>query len=83
MTVSYFKSVYTRDPTLVADPVISLLETQVSNEMNEQLCKDFTEEEISNALFQIGPLKALGPDGLPARFFQRNWDLLKADIVKY
>ena len=30
----------------------------------------FSEEEISNALFHIGPLKAPGPDGLPARFFQ-------------
>jgi hypothetical protein len=31
--------------------------------MNESLCKEFTEEEIGDALFQIGPLKAPGIDG--------------------
>jgi len=33
-------------------------------------------------LFQIGPLKAPGLDGFPARFFQTNWDLLKDDVIK-
>jgi hypothetical protein len=49
--------------------------------MNEQLCRDFSEKEISDALFQIGPIKAPGPDGFPARFYQRNWELLKPDII--
>ncbi|XP_073353971.1 uncharacterized protein [Aegilops tauschii subsp. strangulata] len=39
------------------------------------------ETEISDALFQIGPLKAPGCDGFPARFYQRNWATLKVDIV--
>lgn len=34
-----------------------------------------------DALFQIGPLKARGPDGFLARFFQRNWDLFK-DVIR-
>ena len=42
----------------------------ITEDMNDELCKAFSEEEVSNALFQIGPLKAPGPDGLPARFFQ-------------
>jgi hypothetical protein len=33
-------------------------------------------------LFQIGPLKAPGLDGFPARFFQRNWAVLKDDVIK-
>ena len=37
--------------------------------------------EISNALFQIGPLKAPGPDGFPARFFQRNWGLIQEEVI--
>lgn len=49
--------------------------------MNVALCKDFTEDEISDVLFQIGPLKVPGPDGFPARFYRRNWAHIKADVV--
>jgi hypothetical protein len=37
--------------------------------MNAHLCKEFSVEEISDVLFQIGPLKALGPDGFTARSY--------------
>jgi hypothetical protein len=50
--------------------------------MNEALCKDFSCEEISDALFQIDPIKAPGPDEFPARFYQRNWVVLKDDVVR-
>jgi hypothetical protein len=33
-------------------------------------------------VFQIGPLKAPRLDGFLARFFQRNWDILKGDVIK-
>src|SRR4051812_5169543 len=49
--------------------------------MNKALTKIFTAEEIGDALFQIGPLKAPGGDGLPARFFQRNWATVKDDVI--
>ena len=31
---------------------------------------------------KLVPLKAPGPDGFPGRFFQRNWGLLKEDIIR-
>jgi hypothetical protein len=49
-----------------------LTPVQIIDDTNDQLCKDFFDEEISNALFQIGPIKAPGPDGFPARLYQRN-----------
>jgi hypothetical protein len=51
-------------------------------EMNESLYKEFSWEEISDALFQIGPLKAPGPDGFPAQFFQQHWEVMKHDIMR-
>jgi hypothetical protein len=50
--------------------------------MNEELCSDFSGGQIGNAMFQMGPLKALGPDGFLARFFQCNWEMLRGDIIK-
>jgi len=79
--VNYFADLYMKDPAVDPQQVTQLMTPCITEEMNVDLCKPFTEEEISNALFQIGPLKAPGLDGLPARFFQRNWGLLKEDIV--
>jgi hypothetical protein len=81
MATSYFKELFTRDPNLNADNLTSLFHEKVTTQMNDDLCRDFSEEEISDALFQIGPLKAPGTDGFPACFFQRNWDTLKAEVI--
>jgi hypothetical protein len=40
-----------------------------------------SEKEIADVLFQMGPLKALSPDGFPARFYQRHWNILNKDVV--
>ncbi|KAK1678993.1 hypothetical protein QYE76_039841 [Lolium multiflorum] len=60
------EELFTRDPSLNADDLISLTQEKVTMAMNDDLCKDFTDEEIGDALFQIGPLKAPGnmPDGV-------------------
>ncbi|XP_073107305.1 uncharacterized protein [Elaeis guineensis] len=42
----------------------------------------FTEEEIRQAVFNLLKGKAPGPDGFPAEFFQRFWDLLKPDLLR-
>jgi len=49
--------------------------------MNTGLLAPFSHEEIKKALFQIGGLKAPGPDGLHAVFFKRFWDLLGDSLV--
>jgi hypothetical protein len=72
---------YLRENLSQQEEVINLFSPKVTDEMNDRLCCDFTDEEISDALFQIGPIKAPGPYGLPARFFQRNWGVMKGDIV--
>jgi hypothetical protein len=81
MVNDYFKTLYDKDDNVNPQVVSSLFEACITSDMNDELCKPFTDEEIGNALFQIGPLKAPGPDGFPARFFQRNWGVLKEDVI--
>jgi len=78
----YFEEVFTRDDCLEPEELVNLVEAKVTDEMNLSLCKPYSDEETSDALFQIGPLKAPGPDGFPARFFQRNWEILREDVTR-
>jgi hypothetical protein len=46
------------DDLVEPDLIIDSLQARVNNDMDISLYKDFSNEEISDALFQIGPLKA-------------------------
>jgi hypothetical protein len=81
MACNFFKELYTADYGVHPQELLNLFEPKISGETNEALCNDFSEKEISDALFQIGPLKAPGSDGFPARFFQKNWEVTKSDVV--
>lgn len=81
MTVDYFKKIYAADPSLDPECVTRLIQKKVTAAMNDKLCEDIKEEEIALAIFQIGPLKSLGPNGFPARIYQRNRGIVKQDIV--
>ena len=78
---NYFHEIFTADTTLDATPVLDLLEQTVTEEDNAKLCAVFSDKEISDAMFQIGPLKAPGPDGFPTRFFQQNWSTVRVDVI--
>ena len=64
-----------------SESVLECIASKVTEGMNDTLCAPFSEEDVSNDLFQMGSLKAPGTDGLPARFFQRNWAVLKSEII--
>ena len=81
MATEFFQTLYSKDDEVDPDEVLHLIQSKISEDMNKELCKEFTEKEISDALFQIGPMKAPGTDGYPARFFQRNWLLIKEEII--
>ena len=49
--------------------------------MNESLSRCFTREEVTIALKQIHPTKALGPDGMSAIFYQKYWSIVGCSIT--
>jgi hypothetical protein len=82
MSHLFFDELYTEDPEVDPRSLLEFIEPVISDQINQQLLAEFSDDEIGDALFQIAPLKAPGPDGLPARFFQRNWALLRAETCR-
>jgi mannosylglycoprotein endo-beta-mannosidase len=54
---------------------------QISSNENEILITPFTEEEVFEAISQMEHNKAPGPDGFPAEFYQKNWEVIKFDLM--
>ncbi|KAE8698225.1 hypothetical protein F3Y22_tig00110600pilonHSYRG00023 [Hibiscus syriacus] len=67
-------------PNILDDKgMFKALSTEASNSLGVQV----TKEEIKATFFNMGALKAPGPDGLNAFFFQHNWDIVGDSICKY
>lgn len=49
--------------------------------MNSALCAPYITEEVKCALFQMFPTKAPGPDGFPAQFYQKHWEVCGEDVT--
>jgi hypothetical protein len=50
--------------------------------MNVALLAEFTMEEVDGAPSQMHPFKSPGPDGFSVCFYQRSWDIVRADVGK-
>jgi mannosylglycoprotein endo-beta-mannosidase len=54
---------------------------QISDEEKVILTSPFTEGEVWEAISQMEHNKAPGPDGFPAEFYQKFWDVIKSDLM--
>jgi hypothetical protein len=54
MTTDFFKQLYKAYPTVRPVHITSLFQPMISQEMNNELCKEFIQEEISNVMFKLG-----------------------------
>ena len=54
---------------------------QVSQIENDFLTAPFTEKEVKEAVFQMEHNKVTGPDGFPAEFYHKFWEIIKGDLL--
>ncbi|KAL2933222.1 LINE-1 retrotransposable element ORF2 protein [Bienertia sinuspersici] len=54
----------------------------LDEDQKKNLVKQFTKEEVKEAMFSIKGDKAPGPDGFGAYFYQDNWHLVGEDVCK-
>lgn len=80
--MAYFSRLFTSEVNQLDPMVLSLVKRKVTNEMNNALLAPYTAEEVRKALFDIGDLKAPGPDGLHDIFYKRFWSMLGDDLIE-
>jgi hypothetical protein len=84
-TTKAFKELYTKMQRTDIDHKeypLSLIPKLIKEDINNNLTKEVTQQEIKDALDQMNPDKAPGPDGFTARFYQQSWDIIKSDLTK-
>lgn len=62
--VDYFSNLFSSEVPQPDPVVLSRVKRCVTQNMNDALLAPFTPEDVKKALFDIGDLKAPGPDGL-------------------
>lgn len=88
--VTFFKELYKQPPQQRSEEEFGLYfehanvteEAVITSVDQELLSRPPTEAEIKEALFQLGPDKAPGPDGITARLLQTSWETFKEGITK-
>ncbi|XP_074292350.1 uncharacterized protein LOC141619219 [Silene latifolia] len=78
---NYFEELFTSSNPVDFDDVLVGLEGRVSADMNMGLSREYGEEEVIEALHQMHPLKAPGPDGMNGLFYQTYWDIVGSEVI--
>ncbi|XP_075633817.1 uncharacterized protein LOC142606335 [Castanea sativa] len=73
--MKYFSSLFTFSQRGEMTKLLSVVTPSVTDAMNQLLARDFQASEITQAIKQMHPHTAPGPDGFPPLFYQRFWSL--------
>ncbi|XP_051220216.1 uncharacterized protein [Lolium perenne] len=77
---NYYQNLFTSSAGTRESEFLAVVASVVTSEMNSFLRRPFTVEEVKTALVSMGDLKAPGPDGMPAIFYKRFWELIGAKV---
>ncbi|KAK4394097.1 hypothetical protein Sango_1880500 [Sesamum angolense] len=64
------------------EKVISAVPARVTEDMNWELLKEYSAQEVKLALSQMFPFKSPEPDGMPPIFYQRFWNIVGRATLK-
>ncbi|PNX96792.1 ribonuclease H, partial [Trifolium pratense] len=79
--VDHFMCLFTKQNTQNITETIQVVEGKINNDMYQELSKDFTKEEVFQAMKDMKSLAAPDPDGLPALFYHNYWEIIGEEVT--
>ncbi|XP_042950258.1 uncharacterized protein LOC122282367 [Carya illinoinensis] len=70
---SYYQQLFTSSSLSSSEEVVQVVDKVITPEMNRQLMKRCSLEEVRLAVFDMNPHGSPGPDGFSACFYQDHW----------
>ena len=70
VVTNYFGNIFKAGVCDKIGEYLNAVPHKVTDDMRQTLSNEFTEDEIKTTLFQMGPIKALAPDGMNALFYK-------------
>lgn len=80
---AYFQRLFSTEGGGNYDHLLSGIKRCVNMEDNKKLTAPYTRDEITDAVFDMGPKKAPGEDGFPAIFYQKCWNIVGEEITSF
>jgi hypothetical protein len=60
MVQEFYENFFSSEPIVSRDAILDSIPSKLTHEMNDDVLKPYTNDEIKTALFQMGPTKAPG-----------------------
>ena len=79
--LDYFETIFRSDKPSSFDACVRTITPKVTPDMNSAPCAEFCASEVWNALHQMHPTKAPGPNGMSPIFYQKYWDVVGANVI--
>lgn len=81
--IDHFSDIFSSSNPVDIEEVCEVVRGKLNSNHREVCASIFMRHEVKDAIFQMHPLKAPGPDGLPALFFQKYWHIVGGDVLNY
>ena len=81
MAISYFENMFRSGGCNRMEECLNTVPHKLTSEMQEYLLREYSADEIKATLFQMGPTKVPGLDGMNAFFYQNFWHIVGDDVI--
>ncbi|KAL4281614.1 hypothetical protein GQ457_03G026570 [Hibiscus cannabinus] len=83
VATDYFHDLFSSSEVSDPSEILAGVDACISADMNRDLLREFSSEEVHQAVRSMGPMKASGEDGLGAVFYQRFWHIIGKDVSDF